>query len=113
MGRIEQETPLLPFVIAQRVVDDWLDWLERTQGPGFANKIWKRHEAIEAYLEQRAEYHYANDKQFSRKLHVPGDECLDILYAFMYHWMTAQMIASFPQLRGTVPASINGTSGVV
>lgn len=109
---IEKETPLMTIVIAVRVVDEWMDFLDRFDMQ-IATTVWAEHEQVEEYLYQRAQFHYENHKVFRRALRQSGDKGRDALYAFMYHWMTSHMIKSFPQLRGNVPSTINGTTGTV
>jgi hypothetical protein len=73
MRTIETDTPLIPYLIAERL----------TREP---DKV--------RYLCERAERHYQQGRQFARRLR--GARSREWLYAFMEHWLTALEMPGSP-----------------
>ena len=76
MKTIEEATPLLPIIIASNVREE-----VRHLNPGQG--------AVER-LAARAEEHYRNSVEFRRKLR--GAKGREWLYAFMRHWLAAELV---------------------
>lgn len=111
---LDRDTPMLPLVMADRVVSRWIWWLDSVGRPSLARQVAGKEGEVAAYLADKAEWHYQHALLFRTKMQSRrGNQARDTLYAFMYHWMTAAMQRSFPELRGSVPSEVNGTRGTV
>lgn len=109
-GTIESDTPIMPIAVADRVVGDWLIWLE-----GYDQKISKvartKSDAMANYLADKAESIYKVNKRFAKQMQGKGNSGRDLLESFMFHWLTSQMLKSFPSLKlNKIPRGITGLS---
>ncbi len=83
IGRIEDDTPILPYVVADGVVEE----VERFLGKRIRNR-----EAAVDYLAGRADATYRANKRFRKRIRGRGDSGLDWLFSFMRHWLSAWML---------------------
>jgi hypothetical protein len=82
MKTIEEDTPLIPSIIAENVVaevGDLIHYLNPTDPAG-------------ARLVRRAEHLYQVNPEFAKKLRRRGNGGRDTLYAFMRHWLAAYLL---------------------
>lgn len=102
---IEKNTPILPFVVADNVIQQWVGYLESVGQFYLGVDLNERSDATAEYLVARAETAYRGNKTFKSRIHGRGDAGRDTLYAFMHHWMMGQMIRSFPALATVLRAN--------
>ena len=81
---IETETELLPYVIAQVVI-------EEVMMPKYLSKPFEEYQKAAKeksyYLCNRAEQLFQSNKRFRAKVLAKGNKGRAYLYLFMYHWM--------------------------
>ncbi|HLX60672.1 MAG TPA: hypothetical protein VKX17_05265 [Planctomycetota bacterium] len=90
--RLESETPLLPELVAQRVLGEAERWLE-VRLPD----EWTRS------LARRAAACYQRNPRFRYWLRRPGNAGREWLYAFMRHWLSALILRNRPHLYRALP----------
>ena len=93
-ARIEDETPISPRALAQRVCEEASLWL----GQGFP------HEWV-AELVERANVVYQHNPRFRGRLRAAGDAGLHYLMAFMRHWLFAILLSRRSDLAARLPSS--------
>lgn len=110
IGSIEDDTALMPHVIADGVIGEVARFLRRD--------IPDR-EQIAARLDARANHIYRTNERFRKQMRSKSNSGRDHLYAFMRHWLAADLKRHFPgiyeklpqtfangePLRGSAPAS--------
>jgi hypothetical protein len=110
VGTIETDTPIIPTVVADSVVSDWLDWLQEADHKVFRSCLPKS-EKLAEYLASEAERLYKVNIRFAKKIRGAGNQGRDMLKSFMFHWMTSKMIKSFSQIKlNSVPRNLTGLS---
>lgn len=84
IGRIEDDTPILPHVVADVVISE----VERC----FPLKMSDRESrALADKLADRADRVYQVNEQFRRQIRARGDRGRDTLYAFTRHWLASEL----------------------
>ena len=105
---IETDTPIRPVLVADKVVSDWLNAV-KTLYPNEVDLASKKEYEIADYLEANANRIYVANATFRKQIQAPGNKGRDTLRAFMFHWMTAQMLKSFKTIKlAKVPRSVTG-----
>ena len=92
MQSIETDTPLLPFVIAEAVVQEAQVFLQCELPEGCAVR-----------LAAKAEHLYEANRDVRRKLRAAGNAGREYLYAFMRHWLYGLLKAEQPRLAARLP----------
>ncbi len=92
--RIEDDTPIDPLALAERVCQEASLWL----GEGFPRE-WA------AELAERANVVYQHNPRFRGRLRVAGDAGQHRLRAFMRHWLCALLASRRPDLVARLPSS--------
>jgi hypothetical protein len=92
--RIEDDTPMVPRAVAERVCEGASLWL----GEPFPRE-WV------GELAERANVVYQHNARFRRLLRKPGDAGNDWLAAFMRHWLCGLLASRRPDLRQRLPGS--------
>jgi 5-hydroxyisourate hydrolase-like protein (transthyretin family) len=99
-GKIEKETALLPYIIAEGIadkiiiekykseLDKWKD-LSKEEQTALDNKIKKESIELQDYMVGRAEILFKQAKEFKKKIKGSGNKGRDYLNAFMEHWAEA------------------------
>lgn len=87
---IYDDTPIMPWVVSNSVVEEAARYL-RIDIP---NRV-----ELEKYLENRAEEVYANNREWRRRINASGNKGRDTLYAFMRHWLAAELPRRMPGVR--------------
>lgn len=106
MDTIKTDTPIIVGIIAEKVRDEWQAWLQVAY-PAVAKRVQDKEKEVADFLESKANHLYAVNKTFKRTVRGRGNRGRDYLYAIMYHWMLANMLRSFPQVRrDTVPTNL-------
>jgi hypothetical protein len=92
MRTIEQDTPILPFIVAESVI-------------GKAEQLTNKSIPVAAvdYLVERAEQVYRHNKTFAKKIRASGNAGRDHLYVFMEHWLAAYLKKNDPEIHGALP----------
>lgn len=90
---IDQDTPILPYIVAGTVVQE----VERYTGEALSN------EYVEA-LVAHAHATYNADASFRRKIRAKGNKGRDTLYAFMRHWLAADLKKKQPDIYEQLPS---------
>jgi len=90
-GKIESETVLISYVVAESVANELFQYLaDRRVLP--SEGVNPR--TLAAYLENRAEAHYAQSRGFAAK--IRGVQGREALYSFMRHWAAKWVKDSLP-----------------
>jgi hypothetical protein len=96
IGKIEDDTPIMPAVVADGVVRQANDMvggaLSDEEERGFADA-----------LHDEAQRIYRHNERFRKKLRGRGRSGLDHLYAFMQHWFAAGLKKARPDLFKQLP----------
>jgi hypothetical protein len=107
--RIERETGIMPDVVAETVVDQVVAYLaDDAASPKFAEALHAEKAALAAYLAKYAEDVYANNEKFAKDLRSEknnGNYGRDTLYAFMRHWLAAEMKTKHRAAFAKLPAA--------
>lgn len=92
---IADDTPILPMVVAKSVVDE----VDRCYPlpPGRAK------DELPGKLAHHANLVYENNAAFRRKIRARGDKGRDALYAFMRHWLAAELHDTQPAIYRRLP----------
>ena len=83
MSKIEKDTQIIPWIMAEGVVD---------AAQAITGESIKNYHAAEKYLTEHAEAVYAHNVTFRKKVQSEADHGnagRDHLYAFMQHWLAA------------------------
>lgn len=86
---IEDETPILPHIAAQKVVGDYYTKNKIEVNTEQENK---QYEDLISYLVKKANDLYNINSYFKKKIREKGNKGRDNLYMFMSHWMEAKML---------------------
>ncbi len=89
---LERGTALMPWLIAETVCGEAARYLD-VEIP----------ERCAAWLEARAEWHYARHRGFRARMCEPGNAGRDWLYAYMRHWLAALLQIERPDLFARLP----------
>ena len=92
LPQLEREVFLSPTAIARQVIEEASHWLGVPLPGRYA-----------AGLAFRAHRCYAHSPSFREKIRRPGERGRDLLYVFMRHWLTAQLLAERPDLHAQLP----------
>ena len=85
-NRIESETVLLPYIVAERVVDLSLS---NHASPTGMKWLQDRKDEFVARLVEKAEIVYEANPNFQKKMKAENNR--EYLYLFMNHWLNAMM----------------------
>jgi hypothetical protein len=97
MRTIEQDTPILPYVIADSVIRELARYLHREHSIDLDNAA-----DLETALSSKADRCYQHNAFFAKR--IRGASGRDYLYAFMRHWLSAEVCDQRPGLRYKIPA---------
>jgi hypothetical protein len=100
---IENDTPILPFIVAAKPVAEWAEFLEEHGVTPWLSEA----EAID-YLAAKAEAIYAENPSFAKLIRSRGNKGRDSLAAFMRHWIAAEELGRYPWLQGVVDDYLRG-----
>ena len=95
-GKIEDDTPILPWVVSDAVAREVWQLLHEK---GFDHAGSMVH-GLSEYLGARASRHYATNDSWAKKIRSQKDDGrrgLDTLYAYMRHWASAWVKSAFGQ----------------
>jgi len=84
IGYIEDETAILPHVIADVVVRELIDWARNDQ---HIDKPLGGADAAVDYLADRAQQCYEHDDRFRKTIRSAGNRGRDQLYIWSRHWL--------------------------
>jgi len=93
---IENDTPIMPLVVADTVIEETERYLDVT--------LPQRRQIADA-LAGRAESLYQYNADWRKKMRAKGNVGRDTLYAFMRHWLAAKLQKLRPALYRRLPAS--------
>lgn len=109
-GTIDTDTPIIPLIVADTVVGVWLASAEKKY-PKVVKTATPAMDKIASYLESEANRLYGTNPKFKKLILAPGNKGRDMLRAFMFHWLTARMLRSFPEIKlSQLPREITGVS---
>jgi hypothetical protein len=102
--KIEDETPIMPWIIADAVVDEVARYL-RAQGYRKEEAAVDRmKEEWSRWLHARANQIYTHDDRFRRQIKGPkGNQGRDRMYMWMRHWLTGRMVDDLPAVPWLLP----------
>lgn len=90
---IEKDTPIMPAVIAGCVLDELQGFLhERGQAQIPQAKV----DEFEVYLVGKQADLYQHNPSWRKKMRARGNKGRDTLYAFMRHWLAAEVGRHLP-----------------
>lgn len=96
---IEDDTPILPDVVAESVVEKVEAKYGITLGRAAADRLVARQARL-----------YASNASWRKKMNARGNKGRDTLYAFMLHWLAADMKTRHPSVsRAVAEAAWYGT----
>jgi hypothetical protein len=95
-GRIEDDTPILPYVVADSVIGE----VESYTGDEIPDK-----RALADHLADRADEVYQSDERFRRQIRAKGNKGRDQLYVFMRHWLSSELKQHHPEIFRKLPQS--------
>jgi len=94
---IQDDTPIVPHIVADTVINE----VERCF-PLNMGRVEAR--ALADKLADRANLVYKKDENFRRRIRGRGNSGRDMLYAFMRHWLTAELAKSRPDIYRRLPS---------
>lgn len=99
IGNIENETPIMPWIVADTIIDEVV-WYLSKHGiyEAEANRIYERKDDLANWLTNYANTVYKHNASWRKKIKAHGNKGRDTLYAFMRHWLASD-------LRKTEPAA--------
>jgi hypothetical protein len=97
---IEEDTPIVPEIVAGAVVDE-----AARLAPDHAAELLSRRAELAAALVEKASATYrANPNSvWSRSIRGGGNRGRDTLYAFMRHWLAADLKRNSPDVFSALP----------
>jgi hypothetical protein len=96
VGRIEDDTPILPYVVADSVIGEVENYTD--------TEIPDKRELADR-LSDRADKVYQSDERFRRQIRAKGNRGRDQLYVFMRHWLSAELKRIHPGIFHKLPQS--------
>jgi DNA-binding ferritin-like protein len=99
VGLIEDETPILPHVVADAVIHELALYFYRKFKFELPNT-----QGLADQLSKQAQQIYAHNEQFRKKLKSKGNAGRDYLYAFMRHWLSGLVKDTQPAMFDKIPA---------
>jgi len=94
--RIEDDTPILPYAVADSVIGE----VESYTGDEIPDK-----RALADHLGDRADEVYQSNERFRRQIRAKGDKGRDQLYVFMRHWLSSELKQHHPEIFRKLPQS--------
>lgn len=104
-GNISDDTPLLPWLIAQTVLDELTAWLQQEHHVFLPDGVPPNHNldmAVE-HLVTKADHCYRNNAEFRRLLQSPGSRGRDQCYASMRHFLVGYAKDYWPAIYELTP----------
>ena len=102
IGRIEDDTPILPYAVADSVINEVDRCVPLHMSIG-------EQRALVDKLADHADAIYARNESFRKKIRGRGDTGRDYLYAFMRHWLSSELKKTRPHVFEQLPQSfMNG-----
>lgn len=98
IGRIEDDTPILPYAVADSVINEVDRCVPLNMSIG-------EQRALVDKLADHADAVYSRNEGFRKKIRGHGDTGRDHLYAFMRHWLSAELKKSRPAVFDQLPQS--------
>lgn len=87
MLSIENDTPIMPCVVADSVVEHVEAHFGIALGRSASDRLVEHQAAL-----------YTNSATWRKKMRAKGDKGRDTLYAFMLHWLAADIEKTHPQV---------------
>lgn len=91
INQFQDQTSLMPFIIADQVAADWFRKHAKTKDMPLDDNTWKLQMAMAEHLAKRAVYLYFHNEDFKKKMKASGNKGRDSLYTFMNHWAEAYL----------------------
>jgi hypothetical protein len=108
-SRIERDTAILVFLIADGVFDEVLSYLFGMRKLEAANLLQANKQSLIRSLIQRSEDCYASSPDFKKKLNGHGNKGRDTLIVFQRHWLAAELQKNYFGIFQEIPrAFANG-----
>lgn len=95
INTIYDDTPIIPDAVADAVIREVECYVKQ--------EIAIDRMALEAGLAARAEYLYQVNPGFRKHIRAKGDKGRDYLYAFMRHWLSAELHTKAPKVYKELP----------
>lgn len=87
MATIEEDTPIMPDIVAETIVEQVQAHVGEILPDNYASD-----------LVQRAETIYSKNGTFKQAIRAPGNKGRDTLYAFMRHWLAGILHKDHPDI---------------
>jgi len=97
---IEDDTPILPHVIAEQVVREFVIYMHELH----QIDLMEQSADAEEYLDNFAQQVYKNNESFRKNIRAKGNKGRDTLYAFMRHWLSGYAKDHWPQAYRLIPS---------
>lgn len=102
--RIEDDTAILPWVVAETVIGEVSGYLHRRGESGLSEKLYAARDEITDRLAARADVIYAANARFRKQIQASGNRGRDQLYVFMRHWLASDLKKHMPAAYRALPA---------
>ena len=100
---IQEDTPILPHVVAESVLEEVQLYLHRRQLGEEASRILHDEDRLVDYLTDYAQTVYKHSKDVQKKIRAKGNLGRDWLYTFMRHWLSAELKKAHPSVFRVLP----------
>lgn len=106
-SRIEDDTAILPGVVAESVVHEVVAFLTKNDLDDLAGTLYRDQQKFIKALWKKAQEVYTKNSDFKKKIRQRGNKGRDSLYSFMRHWLVDlfNKSPSYRQLNGVLPSS--------
>jgi len=104
-GNIEDDTPIMPWLVAESVIEEVVRFATSKGLEDEANKLYDVSRDLSEKLSDDANKIYKANKKFAKQMNAPGDKGRDQLYVWMRHWLSAELKKKHPKIFSVLPQS--------
>jgi len=103
--RIEIDAQIMTDVVADMVCDELISWFSRQKRDDYAAMLYDKKSALISSLCSHANAVYNASPTFRKKIKTKNANVgLDALYAFMRHWLSAEVKKEMPNVFRFIPS---------
>ncbi len=103
IGNIEDETPLMPWIVSDGVVQEVVGYLSEHGLEQEAEKLYTRRDAIGDAMTNKANSIYKHNPHWRKKINGRGNTGLAYLRMFIMHWMASDLRKTQPVVFCALP----------